>query len=456
MQSLDGFFNPRSVAVIGASKHPNKIGHVILWNFARSFKGKIYPVNPSADEILGLKAYRTVNEIPGRVDLAVIAIPAKFVPMVVEECGEKGVKDVIIVSGGFSEIGQNELEDEIKKTAKEYGIRIIGPNCIGVFDAYTQVDTLFMPRYRLERPRKGRISFVSQSGAVGSAILDWAASRGFGFSKFVSYGNACDVDEVDILRYLEKDKRTGVIGMYIEGTRRGRELFETLKRITRKKPVIAIKGGKTKAGSKAASSHTGALAGSARVWEAMFNQAGVIQADDIRHMFNYARLLAEQPLPRGNRVGIITNGGGFGVIASDTLERHGLVLADLEKKTINRIRKHVPEYAVIKNPVDLVGDADANRYEVALDALMEDKNVDIILVLILFQTAGVQSEIIDIIASKSDKRKKPVIAFSAGGDFTQVHMRMLEKVGVPVFDSLEEASDAIEKMHMYSKYVGNA
>ncbi len=456
MLMLEKFFRPKSVAIIGASKHPNKVGHVILWNFIRGFKGKIYPVNPTHDEVLGLKCYKRVTDIPGHVDLAVIAIPARFVPEALKDCGKKGIKHVIIVSGGFSEIGRTDLEDEVKGVAKKYGIRIIGPNCIGVFDAYSQVDTLFMPRYRLERPRKGGISFISQSGAVGSAILDWAAARGFGFSKFVSYGNACDVDEVDLLNYMEKDRSTRVIGMYIEGTRRGRELYNSLRRITRKKPVIVIKGGKTSAGSKAASSHTGALAGSARVWDAMLKQSGAIIADDIRRMFNYSRLLAEQPLPKGKRVGIITNGGGFGVIASDALESHGLILADLKKETISEIKKHVPEYAVVKNPVDLVGDADAHRYEVALDALLKDENVDIILVLILFQTAGVQSEIIDIIASKSDKKEKPIIAFSAGGDFTSVHMRMLEKVGVPVFDSLEEASDAIEKMYLYSVYVGNA
>ncbi len=453
---LDKFFRPKSVAVIGASTHPNKVGHVILWNFIRGFKGSVYPVNPSHDTVLGLKCYKTVKDIPEDVDLAVIAIPAEFVPSALKDCGKKGVKHVIIVSGGFSEIGRNDLEDEIEKIRKKYNIRVIGPNCIGVFDAYSQVDTLFMPRYRLERPRKGRISFVSQSGAVGSAILDWAAAKGFGFSKFISYGNACDVDEVDLLDYLEKDKTTGVIGMYIEGTRRGRELYNSLKRITKKKPVIVIKGGKTKAGSKAASSHTGALAGSARVWEAMLKQSGAIIADDIRRMFNYSRLLAEQPLPKGKRIGIVTNGGGFGVIASDALEKYGLELANLDKKTIDVIKKHVPEYAVVKNPVDLVGDADAHRYEIALDALLEDNNVDVILVLILFQTAGVQSEIIDIIASKSDQKKKPIIAFSAGGDFTQVHMRMLEKVGVPVFDSLEEAADAIKKMYLYSVSVGNA
>ncbi len=449
---IDKFFNPKSVAVIGASKHPHKIGHVILWNFLRGFKGSVYPVNPNEDRILGLKTYSRVTDIRGNVDLAVIAIPARFVPMVLEDCGKKGVKAAIVVSGGFSEIGRTDLEDEVKEIGEKYNMRIIGPNCIGVFDAYTQVDTLFMPRYRLERPRKGGIGFISQSGAVGSAILDWAATRGFGFSKFISYGNACDVDEVDLLRYLEKDKETKVIGLYIEGTRRGRELYDTMQKITKKKPIIAIKGGKTKAGSKAASSHTGALAGSADVWRAMFKQAGVIEADDIKRMFNYARLLAEQPLPKGNRVGVITNGGGFGVIASDVIEGHNLELASLEKKTINKIKKHVPEYAVVKNPVDLVGDADAQRYEIALDALMDDKNVDIILVLILFQTAGVQSEIIDVIANKSDIKKKPIISFSAGGDFTRLHMRMLEKVGVPSFDSLEDAADAIEKMYLYSRY----
>jgi acetyl coenzyme A synthetase (ADP forming)-like protein len=451
--ALKVFFEPRSIAVIGASRNPTKIGNVILRNVVNNFKGEIYPVNPNADAVLGKKAYKSILAIPKRVDLAVIAVPAELCPEVMRQCARKKVRGAVIISGGFSEIGRNELEEEVKRIARKGNVSVIGPNCVGVYSAHSQVDTLFLPRYRLERPREGGISFITQSGAVGSAILDWAAAKGFGVAHFISYGNAADVDEVDLLEFLGKDRKTKVICMYVEGTKRGRELIDVASKVTRNKPVISIKGGRTAKGAEAVASHTGSLAGSNKVWTAAFRQAGIIEAACMRDMFNYARVFAEQPVAKGNKLAIVTNGGGFGVMAADACLEEGLELAELERETIKRIKKSIPVYAVAKNPIDLVGDADIGRYKVALDALLQDRNVDAILVLILFQTAGVQSEIVDIVAQASHKKIKPIVAASAGGDYTQMHMRMLEKSGVPTFDSLHEAVKTLRGLVEYGEIV---
>jgi acetyl coenzyme A synthetase (ADP forming)-like protein len=442
-EELKTLFEPKSVAVIGAAREPHKIGHVILKNFVENFKGDVYPVNPNADEILNRKCYPDINKIPWAVDLAVISVPAEIVPAVMEQCAKKKVKSAIIISGGFGEVGRKDLEEKTLAVARKAGIRFVGPNCLGIYDSRSQVDTLFLPRYRLQRPREGSISFVSQSGAVGSAVLDWAASEGFGVSKFISYGNATDLDEVDLLEYLAEDRKTKVICVYLEGTRRGRLLMDAAKKITQKKPIIIIKGGRTEAGAKAVGSHTGLLAGSDMVYSAAFKQAGMIRANGVMAMFDYARVLAEQPPAKGPRMQIITNGGGFGVLATDEIIKEGLQLAQMSDETKKKIAAGVPKYAVVSNPLDLVGDADSARYALALEAIADDKNVDGVLCIVLFQTAGVESEIIDVITEFSDRRQKPIVVCSAGGDYTKVHIRMLEKAGVPTFDTPTRAAHAL-------------
>lgn len=444
---LKMLFEPRSVAVVGASREPNKVGHVILKNLVDYFHGDVYPVNPKAGEILGKKCYASVRDIPGPIDVAVISVHAESVPEVMRDCARKRVRGAIIISGGFSEVGRKDLELETLKIARRAGIRILGPNCLGIFDAHTRMDTLFLPSYRLERPRQGTISFVSQSGAVGSAVLDWAASEGFGVSKFISYGNAIDLDESDFFEYLAYDRRTKVICAYIEGVRDGRRMMESAKKTG--KPIIVIKGGKTDAGSRAATSHTGVLAGADAVYDAAFRQCNMIRVSGTTEMFDIARVLAEQPPAFGNRIQILTNGGGFGVLGADAVAENGMRLAQMSQESRDFLKSRVPNYAVVGNPLDLVGDADAARYRSALDAIADDRNVDAVLCAVLFQTAGIESEVVDVITAFSDARKKPIVVCSAGGSYAKLHMRMLEKNGVPTYDSPARAAAALSGLVRY-------
>lgn len=279
-------FNPSSVAVVGASRDSSKIGHVILRNFIEGgFRGGIYPINPNCDEILNVKCYRSIKEVEGSIDLAVISIPAKFVIDALKECGEKGVKGAIVISGGFSEVGNIGLEDELKEVCLRYDMACLGPNCMGVINPLTRVDSVFIPTYKMGRPKLGGVSFISQSGAIGGCVLDLMARQGFGMAKFVSYGNGAVIDETDLLAYLANDDKTRIIVLYIEGIRRGRKFFETLKEVTKKRPVVVLKGGKTAGGAVATKSHTGSLAGNAEVYEAVFKQCRATEANDLAEIF---------------------------------------------------------------------------------------------------------------------------------------------------------------------------
>lgn len=451
MSNIDYFFDPRSVAVIGVSRNPKKVGHVIFRNFVEGkFKGKLYPVNPNVDEIAGRKCYPSVLKAPGKIDLAVISIPAAFVPKALEECGKKKIPSVIIISGGFKEIGNIELENQVVRIAKKYGIRVIGPNCVGVFDPYSGVDTFFLPKYKLERPDEGSIAFISQSGALGSVILDWMSMKGYKISKFISYGNAADVDEADLIEYLAKDKKTKVICAYFEGVSDGRKFYDIVKKVANRKPVIALKGGKTREGNKAVSSHTGSLAGQAEIYSAAFEQSGVIEADSLEDIFDFARVLSTQPTPKGNRIQIITDGGGFGVLATDWIISNGLRLAKMNKESINEMKKALPEHVVLKNPIDLTGDADVERYRMAMDFAMKDDNVDMLAVITLFQIPTLTAEITDVVSSFAEMGKKPMVVIAAGGRFTEVLKKSMEDFGVPTFSYPEKAARALRALHDYS------
>ena len=452
--SLESFFKPKTVAVIGVSRQPRKFGHVIFKNFKDSeFKGKVFPVNPKAEAILGTKAYTSVNEIPDEVDLAVIAVPAAIVPSVIDECLSKGVKAAVIISGGFREIGDEgaKLEQEIQTKIKGKNLRLIGPNCIGVFDPTSHVDTLFLPTYKLRRPKRGSIAFISQSGAFGSAVLDWAASQEIGISKFISIGNKADVDEVDLLNYLSEDPLTKCITIYVESIDRGRKFLEAASKVLCKKPIVVLKGGVTKAGARAAMSHTGSLAGSAKVYEGAFKGAGVIQALTVDELFDYARALAYQPVPKENGLAIVTNGGGFGVISSDEASRQGLSLSDFSQATIINVKASLPDYALPHNPLDLVGDADVQRYRVALDAVSADPSVGIILVIVLLQTSFIESDVVDAISEANVASGKPIIVCTIGGDFTQILSKMLEDDRIPSYPTPERAVKAISALISYGK-----
>ncbi len=448
MKNLNNFFIPKSIAVIGASRNPSKVGHVILKNILDAgFDGKVFPVNPNAEDILGLKSYSSVLKISEKVELGIIAVPAELVLQVVKECSRKGIKDVLIISSGFSEIGNRKLEDSLREFLDKNKMRGVGVNCLGIYDAYNKFDSLFLPRYRLRRPAPGGISFVCQSGAIGSAILDMATDRGHKFSKFISYGNATQVDESDLIEYLGDDKNTKVICLYLEGVKNGEKFYETAKRVSKKKPIIAIKGGLSDEGMKAALSHTGSLAGSKEVYFGIFKQTGVIKADSLEEMFNIAQLFERDVKIDGNRVQVITNGGGYGIISTDAVAfSENLEMAALSSGTITALKKAFPKTINVRNPLDLVGDATTERYKIALENCVADKNVDAILLIALYQTPLLTTDIVEIISEIKRETKKPIIVVSTGGEFTEILSKNLEERGLPVFGFPEDAVKAVDKV----------
>ncbi|WP_457741947.1 acetate--CoA ligase family protein [Thermococcus sp.] len=463
VEELRPFFEPKAVAIIGATNKKGKVGNVIFENFKSNrekgiFKGNIYPVNPKLDEIDGYKVYHSVKELPEDTDLAVISIPAPYVPATMREIAEKGIKAVIIITGGFGELGEEgkRLEREIYEIAKANGIRVIGPNCVGVYVPDTGVDTVFLPENKMDRPKSGPIAFVSQSGAFAAAMLDWAAGENIGIGKMVSYGNKIDVDDADLMDYFIHDESINVVTFYIEGVKDGRKFMESAKRITKVKPVIALKSGRTEYGAKAASSHTGSLAGQDVIYDAVFKQTGIIRAEDFEHMFDLAKAFAQLKgkLPKGDRIGIITDGGGAGVMASDAVAKFGLKMAELSEDTIKFLREKFPPHAVVGNPTDVVGDTDAERYRLALEAFTKDENVDAILVIVLFQVPLLEEEkVIDIIADYQRRSDKPIVAVAMGGKKTERYAKMLEERGVPVYPTPERGVRALSGLVRYAKYL---
>ncbi|MBD3361779.1 CoA-binding protein [Candidatus Woesearchaeota archaeon] len=445
---MKNFFQAKRVAVIGASKEEGKVGNVIFQNFlGLPFKGEVFAVNPNADEVMGYETYKNVRDISGKIDLAVIAVPAKFVIKTVEDCGKKKIRNIIIITAGFKEVGNTKLSNQLKKTLEKYKIKCIGPNCLGVYSSYG-VDTLFLPKSRLKRPQPGTIAFVSQSGASGSAILDLAAEEGYGFSKFISYGNAITIDETDLIEYLGADKDTKVICMYVEGISDGKRFLEVCKKITKKKPIITIKGGISKKGSQATMSHTGSLAGQAEIYFGAFKQAGITIAKDLREMFDYMKVFEKiQTKPKQGRTQIITNGGGYGILSTDSLERYNVPMAEPSKSTISKLKKKLPPIAAVKNPTDILGDADTQRYTDAINAYLLDKNVDIIMATVLPQTPliGKQS-ILDALEELHKKSKKPIITITTGSEYAIELRKQIEEKGIPCFEFPHNAARAIKKL----------
>ena len=453
--NLKPMLKPESVAIIGASRDSDKVGHVILQNYINcGYSGRLYAVNKNADEIMGIKSYPSVLDIKDHIDLAVIAIPAQFVPGVLEECGKAKVKTVVVVSGGFAEIGNTALQDQMVKIAEKYNMPTLGPNCLGVMDPRSRVDTLFLPTYKLSRPSVGGVSFVCQSGAVGSTVLDLISREGFGLSKFISYGNAAHVDEVDILKYLMDDTETKVIIMYIEGIKRGKEFIEVAKKITKIKPVIVLKAGRTAVGSAAARSHTAALAGNYEAYEALFRQYGFTIAEDLSDLLNYAKILSSEPNPKGGRVAIITNGGGTGVLTADAIGLSGnLQMSELSSKSAEALKKVMPPLVNLRIPLDLAGDADEKRYGDALAILNADDKIDMFLVIVLFQTPGADSRVAAKMISFKEKLEKPMIVMSIGAEYTRIHRIMMESAGLPVYDSPSAAVRSLVELLKYSRYL---
>ena len=446
--------SPKSVAIIGASEKAGKVGNAIMQNYIDvGFQGRIYPININAEgSIMGYKAYRSILDVKRSIDLVVISVPAKAVPGVMEECGKAGVKGIIIVSGGFAEVGEVELQKRVYDIAQKYNIPVLGPNCLGVMDTRSRNDTLFLPTFKIDRPKIGGVSFVSQSGSVGSSTLDLISGEGFGLARFISYGNAVVIDEVDLLNYLAHDKYTKVIVFYIEGVKRGREFIELAKKVTRLKPVVILKGGVTELGASAAHSHTASLAGSAQAYEAVFRQYGFIEAKNLEELLYFAKVFDTQPPSRGNRVAVITNGGGHGVLATDALYLNGLVLPDITAESKERLRKTMPKIVNIKMPLDIGGDAGEERFSAALDILEDDPNIDSIMSITLFQTPGADEKVADAIIRHGTARKKPLVVVSTGSTYTKSHTSIIEGAGVPVYDSPDSAARALAALLWYSNY----
>ncbi|MCI0504013.1 CoA-binding protein [Candidatus Micrarchaeota archaeon] len=452
VSNLKSVFSPRTVAIVGASATPNKIGNVLVRNFMDSkFPGRVCPVNPKYAEIAGLRCYPSVGSIPGRVDCVIIATPAETVPGIVEDCAKKKAGGVIILSGGFEEVKRFDLAEKIRKTAEEAGMPLIGPNCLGAFNPYTKVDSIFLPMYKLERPRAGGIAFITQSGAVGSTVLDLAAFYGLGVSKFISYGNSTVLDEADYLEYLMSDKETDIIILYIEGAKDGRKLLEAMRRVNKVKPIIALKAGRGAGGQAAARSHTGNIAGSYLAYQAAFKQAKVTEAEGITEVFDFVKIF-HQPMPRGSRIAVITNGGGVGVLTADSIESEGLQLASFGEETKKIIAKILPSYGNIANPLDLVADAGVEAYGKAIDAMMADPGIDALIIVVLTQTPPIDERIIHVLTQASDNRSKPIATISIGGTYTEAYRKILESKGVPSYNSPNAAVKAMGKLITYSRY----
>lgn len=475
LEQIRPFFEPSSVAVIGASPIITKVGYVVLHNLLTNkekwiFDGEIYPVNPKYSEVLGVKCYPSLKSIKESVETIIIAIPAQIVPSVMEEAAEIGVKAAIIISSGFSEVGNVKLEEEVKRIGLRSGIRIIGPNCLGVYDPYSGMDTLFLPEVKklssgrevvaTPRPFPGSIILISQSGAFGAAALDYMAGHGIGVRCFVSLGNRCDVAEHELLLYFSEDKKTKVNLLYIEGIGNGRGFFEASKEVSTLKPIVALKAGKTSAGARAAASHTGALSGVDQIYGAVFKQSGIVRAMNLEELFDMGRALNLQPPARGKKVAILTNGGGPGIVAADTCEESGLSVVKLSDNIINRFEdlKKKGELLPImanSNPVDLTALATSDMYVKALRILLDDKDIDGVLVITLPQTPSILDDVIEKVADVSMEQKKPVVACVMGGTEMAEEFRVrFEKSGVPSYSMPERAARAIYSLMEYGMYLG--
>lgn len=457
MHSLDAFFSPKSVAVVGASATRGKVGHDIFENILRGgFRGTLFPVNPRAKSILSVKAYPSILDIPDTVDLAMIILPPKAAVSAVEEAIEKGVKGIVIVSAGFREVGEKglEVENRIIARCRKAGIRVVGPNCLGVITP--DPDVMLNASFSARMPSFGNISFISQSGALCTAVLDFATDMDFGFSKFISIGNKADVDELDLLKYFHQDLRTEVIMIYLEELRRGPEFIEVVEKITsgdRPTPILAIKSGKTTAGAAAAASHTGSLAGSEAMYEAIFKQSGIIRADSINELFDFAKAFSQKKIPNGNRVAIVTNAGGPGIVATDMTVTSGLRLAEFQEDTIESLASHLPAAANIHNPVDVIGDANQQRYKDALEAVIKDEGVDGAIVILTPQSMTNAIGTAEAVVRIAKRSHKPILCCFMGIIDVSAGVKLLQENGIPVYKFPEQAAKSFGALYKYSRWL---
>ncbi len=436
---LETFFKARSVALVGASATPGKIGNAVLDSLAQhDYRGKVYPVNPTRTEIMGIAAYPSLSAIPDTVELVVVTIDLRQVPAVIEECAARSIHNLVVVSGGGKELGGEKarLETEIRNRARELDVRVIGPNCIGVFDGYTRLDTFFQVHDRMVRPRPGPIAMLTQSGTVGAAFLEHVAE--LGVSKFVSYGNRVDVDEADLLTYLADDPETSIIVLYMEGLEDGRRFLEAARRVSPHKPIVIFKAGRSERGARASLSHTGFLGGSHALVQGALRQAGVIAVNSYEELLAACKALAMQPRARGNRVAMISNGAGTMVQAIDLLAEYGLELPPLNPASLSALSAAYPPFYVVQNPVDVTGSATCRDYTIGIETLMADPNVDIIMPWFVFQDTPLEETISEALGRLTKTYDKPILVGAMGGPYTDRMARAVESNGVPVFPSVRQ------------------
>jgi acetyltransferase len=453
-KNIESIMSPRSIAVVGATNRPGSVGLAVFRNILNAgFEGVLYPVNLKAKSVQSVKAYPALMDIPDEVDLAVIIVPAETVCSVMGEAGKKGVKGAIVISAGFREIGGRgvELENCVKEAVRKYDIRLVGPNCLGVINNNENVR--MNASFATKMPKAGNIAFISQSGALCTAVLDYAEGRNIGFSKFVSFGNKTDVNETDLLRYLKDDPDTDVILMYLEDITNGREFLETAREITWEahKPMLAIKSGRSAEGARAAASHTGSLAGSDSAYDALFYQSGILRVEGVDELFNRAIAFAKQPIPKGNRIAIVTNAGGPGIMATDAAVRHNLKIATFSENTKQKLKKVLPPTANIRNPVDVIGDATHKRYEAAIRYVLKDDGVDGAIVILSPQAMTDILETAEIVPHVAKDIDKPVLCSFMGIVDVSEGVRYLEKHNIPNYAFPEAAVRSMASMAFYGK-----
>jgi 3-hydroxypropionyl-CoA synthetase (ADP-forming) len=437
---MDLFFNAKSVALIGASPEPGKIGNSVMESLAKhDYKGKVYPVNAKGySEIMGVKAYKNLLDIKDPIDVVIVTVDLKFVPDLLTECGKKNIHNMVIISGGGKELGGERaaIEKRIQDLSRELNIRIIGPNCIGIFNGENRLDCAFQGHLRMLRPKQGNVAFLSQSGTVGIAFME--TSDAFGLSKMISYGNRSDVDEADMIHYLAQDPNTNVIGLYVEGLGDGRKFMNAAKDVIKQyqKPIVVFKNGRSTKGAKQAASHTGSLGGSFAVISGAFEQTGVISLDSYEELTSALKALTWQPVPKGNKLAMVTNGAGPIIAAIDNFERLNLELAQLSDQTIKSFKEHYPATYVIGNPCDVTGSATADDYRFAIQSFLDDPNVDIVMPWFVFQDDPLEEKIVDILADFQKQNIKPILVGAMGGPFTEEISKKIEAFNIPVYHSV--------------------
>lgn len=441
--NLENIFDPKSIAIIGASEEPKTVGMGLVNNLINSQR-KIYYINPFKQEVLGTKTFKNINDVKEKIDLAIIAVPAKVVLEVLNDCINKKVKGVIVISSGFGEAGDKKTEEELKELADRAKIPLIGPNCLGIMNLNKGLNASFAPI----TPKKGNVALVSQSGALIDALIDISAGANLGFSKIISYGNESQVDLPEFLEYLKKDKETSVILLYLEGVKDGKRFFEVVKDVSKEKPIIVLKSGKSKLGEKAISTHTGSLSGGYDVYRAVFKQTGLIEVDSIEELLDVGKALSF--LNRFKKgIGIITNGGGLGVLAVDYCEKYGIEIKELSKETIDKLDKNLDKVLIKRNPLDILGDADPERYEVGIKSLLEQKDINALIVIQAMQTMTDPEKNAKIIVElKKQFPSKPIICCFVGGGLVKKAVDYLEENNIPNYSDPKRAVKVIKDLYL--------